>query len=444
MDMPSQTPHLNAIKESVPDAGRISYQRAIRELYSLEKFGSRPGLERIRLLLGLLGNPHKGFRCVLVGGSNGKGSTTEMIGSILSQQGRKTGTYFSPHVVEFPERIRINGRNAGREEIARAYLRVKRACVQGGVQATFFEVATAMALLVFNERKADFAVLEVGLGGRLDATNAVEPEVSALTSLSREHTQVLGNTIGKIAREKCGIAREGRPLLCGLLSQEAAVAVRKECAKKGADAVFVAEEVKVSGLREKGGKWSFKASCRGRNYSVSLSAPGKFQVSNACVALLVCGRLGAGRKEVEDGLRLARPAFRLQEISRRPLLLADCAHNPEAAAALAAELAAIRPKRPVLLFSAMKDKDYGTVLRILAPHFGKAVLTEVSLPRSASLRELFSKANGLGWETALVKSPKMALAAAKRLAGKDGAVVVAGSIYLLAELFGKDKIRMAQ
>ena len=428
MDMPSQTP----------------YRQAMGELYSLGKFGSRPGLKRIKRILKILGNPQKGFRCVLVGGSNGKGSTTEMIGSILAQQGWKTGTYFSPHVVEFPERIRINGRNAGRKEISSAYLQARGACRKGRVQATFFEVATAMALLVFRDRKVDFAVLEVGLGGRLDATNAVEPEISAVTSLSLEHTEVLGSTIGKIAYEKCGIAREGRPLVCGLLSREAAGAVMKECKKIRAGAVFAVEAVKVSGLSEKRGRWSFRASCCGSHYDVSLSAPGRFQVSNACVALAVCGKLGAGRKAIENGLRLARPAFRLQEISRRPLVLADCAHNPEAAAALAAELPAIRPKRKVLLFSAMKDKDYAQVLGILAPHFGKVVLTEVSLSRSASLRGLFSQAKVLGWEAVLVKNPKKALAAAKRLAGKDGAVVAAGSIYLLAELFGRDKIRMAQ
>ena len=208
--------------------------------------------------------------------------------------------------------------------------------------------------------------------------------------------------------------------------------------------VFTEDKVRIGGLRRRAGKYSFKAAFNGKCYRVSLSAPGKFQVGNACVALAACARLGIAGREIEQGLARVSPKYRFQRISARPLLIADCAHNPEAAQALSAELAGMRNGGKVLLFSAMKDKDYGEVLRVLAPHFEKMVLCEVPLARSASLPGLFSAARRLGRGIVLVKNPREALLRAKGLAGRNGTVVAAGSIYLLAELFGRDKIGMAQ
>jgi len=416
-----------------------TYARALQEIYSLDKFGSHLGLERIDAILRKLGSPQKKFRCIIVGGSNGKGSTTEMIGSILHANGAKVGTYFSPQVEEFPERIRVNGKNAGMKEIADAYFEVRKAVGIVAPEATFFEVVTAMALVIFAKRKVDFAVLEVGLGGRLDAVNAVEPEVSVLTSLSLEHADVLGDTIEKIAHEKCGIARRGRPFVCGAVSGRAGLAVGKECAHAGARAIFIEDEVEVENLQEKGGKYSFDAAFEGRKYSISLSAPGKFQVSNACCALAACALLGAGKGAVERGLAKARPAFRMEQ---RGKVMLDCAHNPEAASALAAEVAGMKVRgRKVLLFSAMKDKDYASVLRVLAPKFDEVIITEVKLARAEKAGKLADAARRAGARTTVKKDAKKALSFAKRRAGKGGLAVVAGSIYLLAQLYGKDRIK---
>ena len=424
----------------------LGYDGALAEIYALEKFGSKLGLGRIRRILKLLGNPQESFRCIIVGGSNGKGSTTEMVGSALTEAGFCVGTYFSPQIEEFPERIRVGGKNAGKQEIADAYFAVKEVCSRNGIEATFFEIVTTMALVIFKTRAVDFAVLEVGLGGRLDAVNACEPEVSAITSISLEHTDVLGNTVEKIAHEKCGIARKGKALVCGFLSPDAKKAVVLECGKIGSKAIFADEAVKISGLMEKGGKYSFGAVFNGKKYGISLSAPGKFQVSNACVALAVCAKLGVGGKAIERGLAKASPIYRFQKISSAPPTFADCAHNPEAAAALSGELAALKAAngKRVLLFSAMKDKDYASVLRALAKNFDALVLCEVSLGRSANLVELFAASRKLYPEILLVKEPARAMAVAGKMAGKKGRLVVAGSIYLLAELFGRDKIRVAQ
>lgn len=445
--------------------GRITYPKALAAIYSLDRFGSRLGLDRIRLILSALGNPQRDYRCVIVGGSNGKGSTACMIGEILHAQGLSVGTYFSPQVVEFPERIRINGANASKAEIAEAYAKVMEACREKGIRATFFEVVTAMALLAFSGRKVDTAVLEVGLGGRLDATNAAEPELSAISSISLEHTDVLGSTVGEIAHEKCGIARRGRKLVCGVLGEEARRAVQSECAKIGAHLVLVEDEMRLSGAREDGMRCSFSARYGGAEYAIRLAAPGRFQVSNACVAIAACRELGADRKAIEAGLARAKPEFRLQKVADSPLTIADCCHNPEAAFALASEAERLPAGRKVLLFSAMRDKDYRQVLRVLRAHFDAVVLCQVSLKRAATLPMLKEAArkDGMGVLAArnlksaeaklgktegtaafTVKRPARALAFARSLAGKKGTVVVAGSIYLLGELFGRDKRRIAQ
>ncbi|MFA6214386.1 MAG: cyanophycin synthetase, partial [Candidatus Micrarchaeia archaeon] len=250
----------------------------------------------------------------------------------------------------------------------------------------------------------------------------------------------------KIAHEKCGIARRGKPLVCGAVSGRAGLAIAKECAHAGAGAVFVEDGVEVANLREKGSRYSFDAAYGGKKYSISLSAPGKFQVSNASCALAACALLGAGRKDIERGLTQAKPAYRLQKVGRAPAVVADCAHNPEAARALAYEVSRMRAGgKKVLLFSAMKDKDYAAVLGALAPLFDCVVIAEVALARGERLPKLRQAAKAAGARGILLeKMAKRALAKAKKLAGKGGLVVAAGSIYLLAELFGKDKRRLAQ
>jgi dihydrofolate synthase/folylpolyglutamate synthase len=443
----------------------LDYKTALEQLYSLDKFGSKMGLDRIREMLSGFGNPQQSFACVLVGGSNGKGSTVEMVGSILRCSGFCTGTYFSPQVVEFPERIRVNGKGASHKEIAWAYSRVREVCSSYNIQATFFEVVTAMAMLIFERRKVAYAVLEVGLGGRLDATNAAEPELSVISSLSLEHTDVLGPTLSHIAHEKCGIARKEKKLVCGVINEEAKRAVISECSAIGARTVMVEDEMRLTEIRQNGMSYSFVAKYEGEEFKVDLSAPGRFQISNACIALAAGKELGAERKAIEKGLSRAKPPYRMQKVGSAPLTIADCCHNPEAAFAISAEVERLPPKRKVLLFSAMQDKDYPQMLRVLRAHFDAVVLCQVSLSRAATLSSLeaAAKKDGLsligasdpleaaqkaekteGTVAFSIKKPARALQFARFIAGRNGYVFIAGSIYLLAELYGKDKIRIAQ
>ncbi|MCX6769979.1 MAG: hypothetical protein NT051_04860 [Candidatus Micrarchaeota archaeon] len=227
--------------------------------------------------------------------------------------------------------------------------------------------------------------------------------------------------------------------MCGLVAKEAAHEIGKVCHRLGAIPVFIGKEVSVTDLREDGGRYSFHSRFHGKAYSVSLAAGGEFQVSNACAALAACSLLSASRGAIEEGLAKAAPKFRFWKISSSPLVIADCAHNPEAACALANEVAKISVQgKRVLLFSAMKDKEYAKNLLMLAPEFESLVITEVALERGASLKALASAARRVGGAIR-IKSAKRALSLAKKRAGRQGLVVIAGSIYLLAELFGKDE-----
>ncbi|MEM4554913.1 MAG: folylpolyglutamate synthase/dihydrofolate synthase family protein [Candidatus Anstonellaceae archaeon] len=439
------------------------YHKTLKKIYDLDKFGSKPGLERIEQILFELGNPQNHYRCVIVGGSNGKGSSVEMIGTILKEAGIKTGTYFSPQVIEFPERIRINGAYASKQDIIWAYRKVSEVCQKSAIEATFFEVVTAMAFLIFQRHKVEYAVLEVGLGGRLDATNVVEPEIAAISSLSLEHTHVLGPTIRQIAHEKCGIARRGIKLVCGMLTQEAKEAVVEECRQIGAHLVMVEDEVGIFDIRQNGLFYSFKAHYEGEEYSINLAAAGRFQISNACLAIAVCKNLGIEKGPIERGLAKAKPRYRLEQVGKNPITIADSCHNPEAAFALSAEVERLPAKKKLLVFSAMRDKDYEQMLKIFRAHFDAIILCKVDLPRAASLQDLKKAAQNAGIEVLdlqpkrikkpkkvegtiglCVEEPQKAVAAARKLAGRSGYVFIAGSIYLLAQLYSKDKIRIAQ
>jgi len=421
-----------------------SYENAIREILLLEKFGSMLGLSRIKRMLLLLGEPQKNYRCMVVGGSNGKGSTAEMIGSALCEAGFSAGTYFSPHIVEFPERIRVDGRNASKKEIADAYFEVKRKCLSKVPGATLFEVITACAFVIFSRRKVDFAVLEVGLGGRLDAVNACEPEISALTSLSLEHTEILGNAVGEIAHEKCGIARKGKLLVCGIMGRGERTAVLRECREIGALPVFAGREIRISHVMEKGLVHSMMVEFGKKDYHFSLSTPGSAQVSNAAVAAAVCSSLGIGKSAIEHGISNAKVPYRMQTVLQSPKVILDCAHNPEAAKVLAGDAGKIKAARKVLLFAAMRDKDYEAVLSHLGSRFDSVVLTELGLERSEKAENLLKSAMHIKTRAICMENPHLAFHFAKKLAGRDGLVVVAGSIYLLNELFRKDNVRLSQ
>lgn len=415
-----------------PVSSSSAYRSSLRRLVSLSRFGSKPGLERIKKLLSRMGNPQKNFKCILIGGTNGKGSTAAMLASILSGAGYKTGSYFSPSVFSFRERIQVNGKWISKKDFSSAAHDVFSLLPSIADPPTFFEVMTAMAMLHFSRSHADYAVLEVGLGGRFDATNIVEPELSIITSVGLEHTEVLGRTMRKIAREKAGIIRPGRPVVCSVKDGSALGEIKK-ISKRLHSPIFSVDE-KAAALRRR--------------------PPGlpSFQLSNIACAEKAARLLGVREPVVSRALSSFVMPARWQKISSKPSVIIDCCHNPPAVKAIQEDLKrdfTPFPSSPrILLFSAMADKDFAQVLALLSPHFDFIVLCRPPYKRTAKAGELEKatlracKKAGHSKNTVVIPNPDTAFASSKSLAGKNGRILVCGSMYLLQYLFGEREFRI--
>ena len=401
-------------------------------LYGLQSHGVKLGLEGIRSLLGLLDRPERGFPSILVGGTNGKGSASAMLDAMLAASGRRTGLYTSPHLVRPNERIRIAGEDVADAEFHRVLEVVRAACARGladdGLEShpSFFEVMTAAALTAFRDAGVEVAVLEVGLGGRLDATNATDPTVSAIVTVSLDHVETLGTTLEAIAFEKAGIVRAGRPLVSGIAQREVVAALRARCDALGARFVDARDAPLPSGVR--------------------LALDGDHQRGNARVAAATFVEFSreAGReadpRAIRYGLESARWPGRLQLIPGAPSILLDGAHNAAGAEALATHLALRGGPKPVLLVAAMTDKDLAGILGPLAPYVDSVVATKPAVLRAADSVDVATAARELGLRAEAEAEPARALERARTLAGPSGLVLVAGSLYLVgavaAELEG--------
>ena len=411
----------------------MNYLEAVRWLYGLEPRGIRLELDRVRAALALRGEPQRGLRVVHVAGTNGKGSVSAMVAASLRAAGLRVGLYTSPHLHRFVERIRVDGRVLGEATLARRATELRTFLERPDAPAlTFFEVATILALEVFRDARVDVAVLEVGLGGRLDATNVVEaPLVCAVTRIARDHEQYLGSTIAEIAREKAGIAKPGVPLIVGARDPIARAAIRETATQRGAAPILcLDEDVELREGRDGGfAVRSGDAAIDG----LRLALAGAHQHENAAVAVACLLTLRARGLDVPDdairrGLRSVRWPGRLEHVRHaRVDYLFDAAHNVDGCLALAAHLRTLPRDRPrVLLFAAMSDKDHAQMLGALRPHIDSIVYTRPETARAAEPAALAVHAAGIA-----VAEVGAALETARHAAGEGGLVVVAGSIYLL-------------
>lgn len=404
------------------------------------QLGVKLGLEAIRALLGALGDPHSARPAVLVAGTNGKGSVAAYLAAALGAAGLSVGLYTSPHLRRVNERVAVDGspiRDADLDDAIGAVARAARSLVVRGSlgdHPTYFEVLTAAALVHFERRGVDVAVLEVGLGGRLDATNAVEPAASAIVSVARDHEAMLGRELATIAREKAGVLRPGRTTVLGPLPEPARRAVAERAGAVGARIVDAARGVDVE---QTGG--GYRVSTPLATYEGIRPLPGSHQLDNAIVALRLLEAaaqqtgLAIDLARAGPGLSVARWPGRIQRVAGTPGLILDGAHNPHAARALARHLARHAPDH-VLLFGAMADKDVEGMARELFPGAREVVLCGIENPRAAPPEQL---ARRTGRERPrLAMCAAEGLAQAKDLAGPAGLVVVAGSLYLVGEVMG--------
>ena len=414
-------------------------------LLSLEKFGIKFGLASIRTICEALGHPEASYPSVVVGGTNGKGSVTAMVDCALRAAGLKSARYTSPHLVRLEERFVIDGRPVHTPDLAEVILEIRQivdSLVGTGAletSPTFFEVTTAVAFELFRRAGVDCAVLEVGLGGRLDSTNVVEPIAVAITSIDFDHEQYLGQTLAAIAAEKAGIVRPGIPVVTGRMEPEALDVIASKCAEHGARIVPAATGVHIAASTESG-RTTITLRTPSVDYGqIPLGLRGEHQIGNAVVAarLLeeVAGYFSLGRDAIIAGLRDVQWPGRLQLIEIAPArrLLLDGAHNPAGAAALAAYLRREFPERLPVVFAAMQDKDAGRMLDALLPAASAVVCTTLHIRRARTAEGLAETARlrNPGLNVIVEPDPEAALESAWTL---GPTVCAAGSIFLVGEL----------
>ncbi len=437
----------------------MSYQTAVDQLYHLgHELAQTPShkfdLAHMRVLLAALGDPQHRFRSVLIAGTNGKGSTGATLASILRAAGHKTGLYTSPHLVTINERIRIGGGQITQEEFAAAYERVE-AIAQKLVSAgslpwhpSFFEMLTAMAFLYFAEQQVEIAVLEVGMGGRLDATNVVEPLVSVITDISLDHQKFLGNTIAEIAQEKAGVVHTGGLLVTLPQHPQANDVIGKAVLERNATAISAVQYMPPVSPGTEGTAWGPHAGVRNRypltvmGKEIVIDSPlvGRHQLRNLALAIATAeqlDRLGirVSADDIQHGIRETEWPGRFQVIpatTSSPEIVMDVAHNPAGAWALRSALSERYSERRItMLFGVLRDKAVSEIAEILFPIADAVVATHVENPRSASPEEIVAAGSRTGASIIAEADFSRAMGQGFQLALKDqtGLLVITGSIY---------------
>lgn len=417
----------------------MDFEESVKYITEYPRFKKNPSLDGIKALLSALGNPENHIKTINVAGTNGKGSTVAMLASVLSTAGYKTGRYVSPFVLEFRERMMINGKMIGRKRLAKIMSTVREhadALREQGNVLNAFEVTTAAALLWFAEEECDVVVLEAGIGGRLDATNAVpEPILQIITAVGLDHTAQLGSTVAEIAAEKCGIMRPGCTLLtCPNQNAEAKAVMINKCA-----------ELEATFVMGSAGKGRIVAqSAEGTDLLVGkteLAIPfgGEHQINNALTVVSAVDILrekgfAISDEQLIEGIAAAKFPARFEVCSKDPLVILDGAHNPHAAAALASGIKKFLPEKRTLLCGMMADKDCAGVMSTLAPLFEQVITVPVQSPRAIAPKELAALAAPYCKSVFTAKNAAQALDAALVALKPGEALVVAGSLYLASEL----------
>jgi len=416
----------------------MTYSSAVAYLYRLQKHGIKLGLVTMTVLMVRLGMPQTRYRTLHIAGTNGKGSTAAMAAAVLQAAGYRVGLYTSPHLVEFRERIRVNGEMIAELRVAQLTEQLQALC-QPDLSPTFFEYTTAMAFQHFADSGVDVAVLEVGLGGRFDATNVVTPMACAVTTISLDHQEYLGDTRSSIAFEKAGIIKPGVPVVLGRLEDDAWRTIEQVAREKQAPVFRLNEDFRTEG--EEPQQFSYRG--LGMQYDgLTCALEGRHQLDNAACALALLGAaapqgIAVTVEAVSAALRVVNWAGRLEVVNRCPTILLDGAHNPAAATALADSLTRLNrshPSRPVVLvLGMMRDKDHRGFVEPLRGLVDEVVLTQANLPRSATAQELRASLEGLLPHPHVVPSLSDAIALARQLATPDGLVCVTGSLMLVGE-----------
>ena len=430
----------------------MDYQQALDYIFGYTDYEKVPmphdpdfyDLRRVEELLARLDNPHLKARSVHVGGTNGKGSTAAMVASALTASGYTTGLYTSPHLNTIRERFRVNGNLITEEDFTSVVATLKPEVEKVNQRATYgelttFELLTVLAFTYFTLKGVDFQVLEVGLGGKFDATNVIKPEVCVITSISLDHTEVLGNSLAEIATEKAGIIKPDSPVVLSPQDDDVVQVIEEACRKQEAKLVMAGKDVTWQSLGFDDNGQSLEVKGRLDNYQLFIPLLGHYQMENATTAVaalevLAVKGFNISRDSITNGLARVRWAGRLQILRRYPLLVVDGAHNPDAARKLKQSLTEYFSfNRAILIMGASSDKNIADVVSELVPLFSEVIVTRSRHPRAmdpAQLEAVFSKH---GVKTRLVENVSEALSLAMSMAGTKDLICVTGSLFVVAE-----------
>ncbi len=411
----------------------MNYKESLEKIYSLKQMGMKLGLENIKNFLRFLGNPQLELKTIHVAGSNGKGSTASFIASILKEAGFNAGLFTSPHFVDYSERFRINGDMIEPEFITRFINEYEKAI--NDFHITFFEISAAIAFTYFKEKKVDFAVIETGLGGRLDATNTMNPSAEVITTISLEHTKILGESLSEIAVEKGGIIKENSKVFTGLLPEEAEKEIKKICSEKNS-ILFSLKNFIESGAD------FVKLNFDSKNINIYKTGfIGRHQLNNAALAALALNKtLGLYNfRAINSGILNVKKNSglegRFEIYNEKPLVIFDSAHNREGVEAFVDAFAVKGEncRRRKLIFGAMRDKKLEGILSLLKEYFDEFYFTTIDFHRAASINELIEIAEALGIKGIPLSNPAEFINDFIQ-SGKEDCLAAVGSIYILGEI----------
>lgn len=416
-------------------AQNYSYNNILKSMYSLRRFGIKLGLSTIRKILKGLGNPQNNFYSIHVAGTNGKGSVASALASILNTSGYKAGLYTSPHLVRFNERITIDNQPISNANVVEAYKAVEQ-INYGKREPTFFEFATAMSFYEFSRQNVDWAVIETGMGGRLDATNIIKPALSIITNISVEHREYLGNTIARIAGEKGGIIKKYTPVVTGI-KQKRAFSVIKEIAKaKSAPFFRLGNDFRVR--RNKSGTFTYFG-MKNTWPDLHTGLLGNYQVDNSALVVAACEVLNRKKadiplKSIKEGLAKNNWPGRLEVVYKNPFILLDGAHNLIAARNLAKYLSNNLSNRNItLVIGILDDKPYKAMLNSLLPVCSRLIITAPKIDRALPPEILSAAAKSLISNVMIISDVAKAVNHAIESARSGDAVCIAGSLYVVGE-----------
>jgi len=412
-----------------------SYENCLKTMYGFRRFGIKLGLSTIKKILADLGDPQDTFTCIHVAGTNGKGSVASSLASILHRSGYITGLYTSPHLVRFNERIQVNNRPISNSKVVASYNVVKDAHF-GKREPTFFEFTTAMALIEFAAQKVDWAVIETGMGGRLDATNIINPALSIITNISLEHREYLGNTLTKIAAEKAGIIKKRTPLVTGIRQKKAFAEIERIAAGKKAPLFRLGTDFKVR--RNQGQTFSYYG-IENIWHNLQTALPGSYQVDNAALVLAACELIGKNNaaitlNNIQEGLSRNHWPGRLEIVSNNPFIILDGAHNLAATRNLAKFLSTnLAGKAITLVIGILDDKPYKAMLKSLLTPVKRVILTRAKIDRALEPRKLYEAAKNLNPGATIIPDVGQAIKYAVETTPRHGAICIAGSFYVVGE-----------